>query len=144
MKILFDTNIILDVLLDREPFSDLAVKLVSKVEKTEIKGFLGATTITTIYYLASKVAGKKKADREISKLLSIFQIAPVNKSVLDGAIKAKFKDFEDAVLHEAAKQVEAQGIVTRNAKDFKKATLSIYSPEELYNMLISITRQLEI
>jgi hypothetical protein len=51
----------------------------------------------------------------------------------------KFKDFEDAVLHEAAKQVKVQGIVTRNAKDFKKATLSIYSPEELDKMLISIT-----
>ena len=138
MKILFDTNIILDILLDREPFSGLAVKLISQVEKKEIKGFLGATTITTIYYLASKVAGKKKADREINKLLSIFQIASVNKSVLEEAIKAKFKDFEDAVLHEAAKQVEVQGIVTRNGKDFKKATLSIYSPEELYDMLITI------
>jgi predicted nucleic acid-binding protein len=138
VKILFDTNIILDILLDREPFSDLAVKLVSKVEKKKIKGFLGATAITTIYYLAVKTAGKKKADWEITKLLSIFQIAPVNKSVLNEAIKAKFKDFEDAVLHEAAKQVEVQGIVTRNTKDFKKATLSIYSPEELYNMLISI------
>ena len=138
MKILFDTNVILDVLLDREPFSDIATKLVSKVEKNEIIGYLGATTVTTIYYLAAKVAGKKKADLEISKLLSIFQIAPVNKSVLTEAIKTKFKDFEDAVLHEAAKQVEIQGIVTRDPKDFKNATLSIYSPEELYKMLVSI------
>ncbi len=138
MKILFDTNIVLDVLLDREPFSDLATKLFSRVEKKELEGFLGATTITTIYYLASKVAGKKKADQEISKLLSIFQVAPVNKSVLDEAIKSRFGDFEDSVLHEAAKQIGVQGIVTRNLNDFKKATLSIYSPEELYKMLISI------
>lgn len=138
MKILFDTNVVLDVLLDREPFSELATKLFSKVEKKELKGFLGATTITTIYYLASKVAGKKKADQEISKLLSLFQIAPVNKSVLDEAIKSRFSDFEDSVLHEAAKQIGVQGIVTRNPKDFKKATLSIYSPEELYKMLVSI------
>lgn len=138
MKILFDTNVVLDVLLDREPFSELATKLFSKVEKKELKGFLGATTITTIYYLASKIAGKNKADQEISKLLSIFQIAPVNKSVLDKAIKSKFSDFEDSVLHEAAKQIGAQGIVTRNPKDFKKATLSIYSTEELYKMLVSI------
>lgn len=138
MKILFDTNLILDVLLDREPFSDLALKLVSKVEKKEIQGYLGATTVTTIYYLASKVAGKKQADLEISKLMSIFQIAPVNKSVLTEAIKTKFNDFEDAVLHEAAKQIEVQGIVTRNPKDFKNATLSIYSPEELHKMLMSI------
>ena len=71
MKILFDTNVILDVLLDREPFSDLATKLVSKVEKKEIIGYLGATTVTTIYYLAVKVAGKKKADLEIIKLVRI-------------------------------------------------------------------------
>lgn len=140
MKILFDTNVVLDVLLDREPFSDLATKLFSRVEKKELKGFLGATTITTIYYLASKVAGKKKADKEISKLLSLFQIAPINQSVLDEAIKSKFSDFEDSVLHEAAKQIGAQGIVTRNPKDFKKATLSIYSPEELHKMLVSISR----
>lgn len=140
MKILFDTNIILDVLFDREPFSDLATKLFSRVEKKELEGFLGATTITTIYYLASKVAGKKRADQEIAKLLSIFQVAPVNEFVLDEAIKSRFGDFEDAVLHEAAKQVGVQGIVTRNLKDFKKAILSIYSPEELYKMLISIVR----
>ncbi len=139
MKILFDTNVVLDVLLDRDPFSDIATKLFSRVERKELKGFLGATTITTIYYLASKVAGKKKADQEISKLLSLFQIAPVNKSVLDEAIKSKFSDFEDSVLHLAAKQIDAQGIVTRNPKDFKKATLSIYSPEELNKMLVSIS-----
>ncbi|MCP4575764.1 MAG: PIN domain-containing protein [Deltaproteobacteria bacterium] len=138
MKILFDTNIVLDVLLDREPFSDLATRLLSRAEKKELKGFLGATTVTTIYYLASKVGGKKKAEREINKLLSIFQIAPVNQSILVGAIKTKFTDFEDAVLHEAAKQIGAQGIVTRNPKDFKNATLSIYSPEELYKILVSI------
>jgi hypothetical protein len=91
----------------------------------------------TIYYLTSKLAGKNKADREISKLLSLFQIAPVNKSVLDEAIKSQFTDFEDSVLHEAAKRIGAQGIVTRNLKDFRKATLSIYSPEELYNILVS-------
>ena len=139
MKILFDTNIVLDVLLDREPFSDFAAKLFSRVEKKEFKGFLGANTVTTIYYLASKVAGKKKADQEISKLLSLFQVAPVNKSVLEEAIKSKFSDFKDSVLHEAAKQSCVQGIVTRNPKDFKKATLSIYSPEELYKLLISIS-----
>jgi len=138
VKILFDTNVVLDVMLDREPFSELATKLFSKVEKKELKGFLGATTITTIYYLASKVAGKKKADQEISKLLSLFQIAPVNKSVLDEAIKSRFSDFEDSVLHEAAKQIGVHGIVTRNPKDFKKATLSIYSPEELYKIIVSI------
>jgi len=138
VKILFDTNIVLDVLLDRDPFSNIATKLLSRVEKKELIGFLGATTVTTIYYLASKIAGKKKAEQEINKLLSIFQVAPVNQSVLTEAIKSKFNDFEDAVLHEAAKQTGVHGIVTRNAKDFKEATISIYRPEELQKMIFSI------
>lgn len=138
MKILFDTNIILDVLLDREPFADIATKLISMVEKGEITGFLGATTITTIFYLASKVSGKKKAKSEVNKLLSLFKIAPINQTVLKEAVTLSFTDFEDAVLHEAAKQISLQGIVTRNTKDFKKASISIYTPDELHKMIKSI------
>lgn len=138
MKILFDTNVILDVLLDRKPFVDIAAKLLSSVEKKEIDGFLGATTITTIFYLASKITGKNKAKTAVVKLLSLFEIAPITQIVLKEAINLQFVDFEDAVLHEAAKQVEVHGIVTRNPKDFKKASISIYTPEEFYKMLISI------
>ena len=61
MKTLFDTNVILDVLLDREPFSDEASFLLSKVERAEIVGFICATTVTTIYYIASKALGPKAA-----------------------------------------------------------------------------------
>ncbi len=138
MKILFDTNVILDVLLDREPFADMAAKLMSMVEKGKIKGFLGGTTITTIFYLASKIAGKKKAKSEINKLLTLFEIAPINQTVLKEAVNLQFTDFEDAVLHEAAKQSDVHGIVTRNIKDFKKASISIYTPDELHKMLKSI------
>ena len=138
MKILFDTNIILDVLLDRKPFVDIAAKLLSLVEKKEIDGFLGATTITTIFYLAAKVTDKNRAKTAVGKLLSLFEIAPITQLVLKEAINLQFVDFEDAVLHEAARQVEVQGIVTRNPKDFNKASISIYTPDELYKMLVSI------
>ncbi|MCB2262901.1 MAG: PIN domain-containing protein [Candidatus Thiosymbion ectosymbiont of Robbea hypermnestra] len=141
MKILFDTNIILDVMLDRKPFSDSAAKLVSKIEKQELKGFLGATTVTTIFYLAAKVAGRKKAKEEIGKLLSIFEIAPVNRTVLAEAVELQFDDYEDAVLHEAAKQAGLQGIVTRDTKDFQSSTLPVYSPEELKMFLSMIKRR---
>ncbi len=138
MKILFDTNIVFDVLLDREPFSEAASQLFSLVEAHTIKGFLGATTITTIFYLAAKVSGKEKAREEVKKLLSLFEISPVNHIVLKEASQLAFNDFEDAVLHESAKYSGVHGIVTRNPKDFKKASISIYSPEELYKMLQSI------
>jgi hypothetical protein len=65
------------------------------------------------------------------KLLNIFDVAPVNRHVLEGALAADFSDFEDAVIHEAACQVGVDAIVTRNQKDFKKSRLPVYSSEEM-------------
>ena len=137
MRILFDTNVVLDVLLDREPFSSTAAKLFSKVESGEIAGYVCATTITTIHYLACKVIGVDSAMDEIVKLMKLFEVAPVNRAVLETAVSSGFKDFEDAVLHESALYKEAQGIVTRDRKGFTKSKIHIYSPEELLLMLES-------
>lgn len=135
MRILFDTNVVLDILLDREPFATTVAYLFSKVEDGEVLGYLCATTITTVNYLASRVVGAYQAQVEIGKLLSLFEIAPVNRPVLEAALQSKFPDFEDAVVHEAAVHVGAQGIVTRDLRGFKEATVSIYSPEEMTRIL---------
>jgi predicted nucleic acid-binding protein len=140
MKILFDTNIILDLMLDRKPFSETAAKLISTVETGEVIGALGATTITTIHYLAVKTVGKEKALQEIQKLLSIFEIAPVNRLVLEKAIKTGLSDFEDAVLYEAGKQIRAEAIVTRNPDDFKVSDLSVYLPDELLKIIVFLNK----
>ena len=138
MKVLFDTNVILDVLLDRSPFADDAAYLLSKVEQSEIMGFVCATTITTIHYLATKALGSKSASLHIKSLLSLFVIAPVNRLVLENAATSKFKDFEDAVLHEAALHAGAKYIVTRNSIDFKKSKLPVFEPKEFINVLESL------
>jgi len=137
LRILFDTNVILDVLLDREPFSTTAAKLFSKVETGEITGYVCATTITTIHYLARKVIGTGSAMEEINKLMTLFEIAPVNRAVLDAALSSGFKDFEDAVVYEAALYKEVQGIVIRDFNDFKSSKINVFSPEELLLMLES-------
>jgi len=137
LRILFDTNVILDVLLDREPFSSTAAKLFSQVEAGEISGYVCATTITTIHYLARKVIGTESAMEEINKLMKLFEVAPVNRAVLDAAISSEFKDFEDAVVHEAAIYQDAQGIVTRDLIGFKKSKINVYSPEEFLLQLES-------
>ena len=139
MKILFDTNVILDVLLDREPFSSIAAKLFSRVETGEITGYVCATTITTLHYLTRKVVGDELALKEINKLMLLFEIAPVNRAVLDAALKSGFKDFEDAVVHESGVYKETQGVVTRDSAGFKKSKINVYSPEELLLMLESKT-----
>lgn len=135
MNILFDTNVLLDVLLDREPFAVDAAFLMTKVEQGEIGGYLCATTVTTIHYLIAKALGAKEAGRHIQSLLSLFIIAPVNRAVLEQALAASFTDFEDAVLHAAACHAGVQSIVTRNVRDFSKATLPVFAPGELVNAL---------
>lgn len=135
MITLFDTNIILDVLLDREPFSNDASYLLSKVEQSEITGFISATTVTTIHYIVTKALGSQAASRHIQSLLSLFAIAPVNRIVLENAAASKFDDFEDAVLHEAARHAGAKYIVTRNIVDFKNSKLPVFQPAEFINIL---------
>ena len=135
MKVLLDTNIVLDVLMDRMPFADFATDLFSKVEDGTIIGYLCGTSITTIYYLASKTVGTQRAQEEIKKLLSLFEVAPVNRLVLESALVAGFNDFEDAVIHDAACHVGAEAIVTRNQKDFKKSRISVCSAEELVKII---------
>ena len=137
MKILLDTNIVLDVLMDRLPYSDAAAELFSKVEDGTIIGCLSCTTITTVFYLAAKNIGTARAQEEIKKLLSLFEVAPVNRHVLESALVLDFNDFEDAVIHEAACHVGAEAIVTRNQKDFKKSRIPVYSSEEMAKILTS-------
>ncbi len=140
MKVLFDTNVILDVLLDREPFADDASYLLSKVERSEIIGYVCATTITTIHYLATKALGSQEASLHIDSLLSLFVIAPVNRLVLERAAISKFNDFEDAVIHEAALHAGAKYIVTRNLMDFQRSQLPVFEPRELINILESLNK----
>jgi predicted nucleic acid-binding protein len=141
VKVLFDTNVVLDVMLEREPFVRDAAKLMSRVEKGDIDGLLCATTITTIHYLATKVVGSKKTRQELSKLLALFEVASVNRLVIAGALESKLVDFEDAVLHEAARHADGRAIVTRDPADFRLAALPVYSPGDLLSLLETTDRQ---
>lgn len=131
MKVLFDTNVVLDLLLDRESFSLDAARCFSRVESGEIEGWLCASTVTTLHYLIKKSVGAGKAFDSISLILSLFEIAPVDKSVLESALHLPFKDFEDAVLHEAARYSNVDVIVTRNVADFKNSSITVQLPGKL-------------
>ena len=137
MKVLFDINVILDVLLARKDFVELSASLVGMVENKKIEGYLCATTITTLDYLISKALNKKQAKIEIQKLLKLFRIAEVNSIVLGLSINSKFSDFEDAVQYYSGECSEVDGIVTRNTKDYKNTKLPIYNPEEFWGLIAS-------
>lgn len=131
MRVLFDTNVVLDLLLDRKPFSVDAARCLSMVESGRIEGLLCATTVTTLHYLIRESTGTRNAFESITLLLSLFEIAPVNKTVLISALRLPFKDFEDAVLHEVARYSKVDVIVTRNTSDFKNSSGPVQLPGDL-------------
>ena len=135
MRILFDTNVVLDVLLNRRPHSLTASRLMVQVEQKRIEGLLGATTVTTIHYLVTKAIGAARAIRQVQTLLGLFEVAVVNRAVLSDALTLGFHDYEDAVLHEAGRYAAATGIVTRDPGGFARGTLRVYGPDELLKMV---------
>jgi len=130
MRVLFDTNVVLDLLLERVPYVEEAQILFEYVERGEITGMLGATTVTTIHYLASKALGEKEARGVLTTLLNLFDIAGVTRVVLQEALDSGNRDYEDAVLIAASVHAGVDVIVTRDAKGFDKAAVAVMTPGE--------------
>ena len=131
MRVLVDTNVVLDVLLERRPFSEASAQVFALVEESRIEGFLCATTLTTIDDLLGQALAPAKAREALQRLLNLFEIAPVNRPVLEQALRSGIADFEDAVLEQAGRLVAVDAITTRNVRDFGKSTITVFDPLEL-------------
>ena len=130
MKVLVDTNVVLDVLLYRRPHSADSAKIFRLVEEGRLQGLLCATTITTIDYLLLQSVSRGDARKYLAQLIRLFDIAPVNRAVIEGAMQSRIDDFEDAVLEQAAALAGADLIVTRNVKDFARGKIKVQDPKE--------------
>ncbi|MBU4557005.1 MAG: PIN domain-containing protein [Actinobacteria bacterium] len=132
MRVLFDANILLDVLLEREPHVGVAEKLVALVDNRRIEGCICATAATTLYYVGAKALGQRAVHEHLRTLLGVFEVAAVDRDVLQRALDTNgFTDYEDAVVHEAAHSAGCGAIVTRDAMGFAKATIPVFQPLEL-------------
>ncbi len=140
MRLVFDTNVVLDVLLARVPWAASATRLFARVELGDVDGVLGATTVTTIYYLASSSRGKREANARLRELLGLFDVATVTRNVLAEALELGFDDYEDAVLHESARHARVEGVVTRDRAGFGRATLPVFTPDEVLSVLEALER----
>ena len=130
MIALVDSNVVLDVMLGREPHLSDSAAVLAAVETAQCGGLLCATTVTTIHYIAERQIGSQASLARIAELMSIFGVAAVNQAVVGAAIERGMADFEDAVLHEAALQAGAHCIVTRNVGDFILAEIPVYNPAQ--------------
>lgn len=130
MKILLDTNVILDVLLDREPFKEDSLNAMKKAINEGHILYISASAVTDIFYILKKANGKTKAINYLKNLLSILNVAVVNENCILNALNSKINDYEDAVVDETAVYSSIDLILTRNIKDFKEAKTIVMTPSD--------------
>jgi predicted nucleic acid-binding protein len=130
IRVLFDTNVPLDNILKREPFYKTAVKLLTMCENGYFDGYVSASAVTDMYYIACRQLKDKEAALEgIKTLLSIVSVAAVSDGEIRRALDLSWDDFEDAVQYAAGERVGVDSIVTRNGGDFADSAVPALSPE---------------
>src|SRR3990172_1764976 len=134
-SVLFDLNIILDVLQERIEFYEFSARLLARAETGVIQGWLAAHSATTLFYLIAKDKSPEHARVTITSLLQFLKIAPVDQSTIEQALNLPYQDFEDAVQMIAALRIRADYLLTRNVRDYQPAPLAVITPAELLAIL---------
>ena len=136
-QIFIDTNVVIDFLADRGPFSEYAAILFQLAKEKKIKIYISAVSFNNTYYILRKVTSHKKALSLISEIEDYVGIQETNRKILRKAIKSDFNDFEDAIQYYSAIELGAIDIITtRDLKDFKKSELPVLSPETTVKLLL--------
>lgn len=129
-KLFIDSDVLLDLLLDREPFSEDTAILIEKSIESQIKLYTSILSIAKMHYIIGRLETKKRADSKINKILKIISIENSGQTVIDKATKSKFADFEDSIQNFCAVEASHKILITRNTKDYKESELSIFTPKE--------------
>lgn len=129
-RVFIDTNVILDLLLDRKPHSDDITNLIELATEQGIELCISSVTITDVNYIVGKFEGTNAANKKTKQILELVTVENVGQTTVLKASKSGFKDFEDGVQNFCAEESKHKVIVTRNTKDFRKSKLSIMTPKE--------------
>jgi predicted nucleic acid-binding protein len=136
MRVLFDTNVLLDAILAREPFVADAVVLLQAVETGTIHGFMSATTITDVHYLVGRqTKSAETAMTAVQQLLALMEICAVDRETLERAVSLRLADFEDAIQIACAIGLSLDAIVTRDVNGFANSPVPVLSPATLRSQL---------
>jgi len=128
--IYINCNIILDWVIDRQPFSLYATELIDLIEKKEIKGYLSPLVLANCFYIIQKEKGRKTAKYFLQDCLKLFSFIDNTKNDLEYAIKNGYKDFEDDIHYFSAIHNQLSIIITRNKIDFKSEKIKLFTAEE--------------
>lgn len=131
-KFFLDTNIIVDLIADRKPFSKYAIEIFQKAEEGKIELFTSSHSIATTHYLLKKYLVEKDLREVLYNLLDYLTVIAVDTDILKKGLLSSHKDFEDSVQIFCASAIEnIDSIITRNVKDFKGSEIKVMTPDEL-------------
>lgn len=133
--VLIDTNVLLDLLLDRAPWAADAARLLDAITTGRLRGFVAVHAITTVHYLIEREHGRATAATAISDLLDLLEVVPLDSADLRRALALGLKDFEDAVHAAACQKVGAQFLVTRNERDYRDTGVTTRTGAEVLALL---------
>ena len=135
MTVFVDTDVVLDVLSQRQPFYDDAAQLFSLADNGGITLVVSSLCFSNLNYILSKQYSAAAAKKYLQKFKTLVTVAAVTDKIVELALLSAFKDFEDALQHYTALSVQADAIVTRNIKDYKSATIKVLTPHQLLKQL---------
>jgi predicted nucleic acid-binding protein len=136
VRVLLDTNIILDFFLEREPFFQDASVLFEAIASSQLEGFITASSATDIFYICRKQTQNLEQARQILTItLAILSVGSVDRAILETALKSGVADFEDAVQIACAEAQQLEAIVTRNPQDFRSTAIPVLSVNQVMTQL---------
>jgi len=138
MTILLDTNVVLDILLNRKPWYTNAALIFGMAQQKLIKGYVSASTITDLFYITEKENGKSKTREAIKRLLKVFYPATVTDKNIYQALELDWNDFEDSIQFIVGSDLSVDYIVTRNPKDFISNSIDVVTPEQFLQTITDI------
>ena len=128
-RVLYDTNVLLDVLLNRDPHVKASAAALDLVAQGKVEGYVAGHAVTTIAYLVQREKDAAEARKTVAHLLSRLRVAPVTDSSVRVALALEFADLEDAVCAASAEEAACTAIVTRNPKHFRRSDVPAMLPE---------------
>lgn len=136
-KVFLDTNVVIDLLGERDPFYVSAAKIATLADNGIIQIVVSALTYSTVYYLLSRLENKEAVKEKIRKFKVIADTADLTDKIVDKGLASKFSDFEDALQYYCAVQTNCTILITRNQKDFKESGFPVLTPDEYLNSLLN-------
>ncbi len=130
-RVLYDTNVLLDVLLERKPHWAESARALDAAAEQKVEGYLSGHAVSTIAYVLQRELGRSRSRLLLSHLLANLQVAPVTDRGVRRALGLAFEDIDDAICHAAAEEARVDLIVTRNLRDFRSSTIPVLEPAML-------------